>query len=351
MRKVLTDSLTLVPAAIPWDATLRYVVAVGVPLTLLVAFGHTGFGVIAALGAMFASTRDPGGRVRDRIAIMVLTVVFTAAGAAFGVAIGHTLWATVVGVFVTATAAGWLHQTHPGIETSGRFAVLGMVVGTGLDALGLADPRLALALIAGGVFAALVLAVDALVRGAGSYTKIPPWSEGWRQLLSGNLAIVRFAGCYGLTAALSLLVATEIGAERAYWVAATTLLVMSPDALASWQRVIQRFVGTMVGILVAWGIVDMFHTPWALVAATMVLAVCVKPGSARNYWVGVAMMCAMIMVLLDLALLALGGDRHLLEVRLYDTMIGCAFAAAGTELWRVAEQWWAVRQSGEEMKG
>jgi len=109
MRKVLTDSLTLVPAAIPWDATLRYVVGVGVPLTLLVAFGHTGFGVIAALGAMFASTRDPGGRVRDRIAIMVLTVVFTAAGAAFGVAIGHTLWATVAGMLVTATVAGWLH--------------------------------------------------------------------------------------------------------------------------------------------------------------------------------------------------------------------------------------------------
>ncbi len=59
----------------------------------------------------------------------------------------------------------------------------------------------------------------------------------------------------------------------------------------------------------------------------------------RNYGFAVMMISALVVILLDIGFLARGGDAALLEVRLYDTLIGCAFAIAGTlvaypEMWK-----------------
>ena len=45
------------------------------------------------------------------------------------------------------------------------------------------------------------------------------------------------------------------------WVVATTLVVMQPDARASYRRDVERIAGTFAGVLVAWVITVVFHAP------------------------------------------------------------------------------------------
>ena len=91
--------------------------------------------------------------------------------------------------------------------------------------------------------------------------------------------------------------------------------------------------------MLAWGVVESLTDPWVLVGSMVLFAALIRPLGARNYGFAVAMICAVVMVQLDIGFLTRGGDLELLQVRLYDTLIGCAFAIAGTlmaypEMWR-----------------
>ena len=91
-------------------------------------------------------------------------------------------------------------------------------------------------------------------------------------------------------------------------------------------------MGTGDGIALAGLAVLFSHSAWVLIGWSVLFGFFAPVGLKRNYALGVGLVTAMVMVLLDLALLHQGEDRPLLWTRLVDTSLSCIPALAGTAL-------------------
>jgi uncharacterized membrane protein YccC len=181
------------------------------------------------------------------------------------------------------------------------------------------------------VFACVLALVGQLIRQAEDLEPLPTWSEGLRLLLSGqSIAGLRFALCYTAVAVIAVAATQALGMQRGFWVSITALLVMRPDGPKSLELILQRLIGTAGGIAAAALVVQFGHKAWVLIGWALLFAFFAPVGLKRHYALAVGLITAMVMVLLDLALLHQGGDRPLLWVRLVDTALGCILALCGT---------------------
>ena len=140
------------------------------------------------------------------------------------------------------------------------------------------------------------------------------------QLLGGRLAwtfTIRLMVCVGLAA-----VASEVlPLQRSYWVVLTVAIVVKPDNGSVFARALQRGIGTIAGaVLGAVILAAVPYGPWLLFPMA-VLAAGQPYGRLRNFGLGATFMTPVILLLIDL--LAPAGWR-LPEVRLVDTLLGCA---------------------------
>ena len=327
--KVGLESLVaLDPASPGWGVGLRFSVGCGVPPVIGVAAGQPALGVFAAVGALFPLLSDIGGTLRERLTLMLATSCAMTLCAAIGALTAGDLWIVLAMTALGAFAIAWVADRHRPLEMVFRFATVGLVIGSGAQ---IHARGAALAFFCGGLFAGLVVIVGYLVRRAQAAPPLPTWSRGFRLLLSGQtVAGMRFALCFVAASAIAVAATPILGLQRGFWITITVLFVMRPDGPQSLKLVLQRFIGTVGGIAVAALIVELSHAPWILILWVVCLGFLAPNGQQRNYALGVGLVTAMTMVLLDLALLSQGGDRQLLGIRLLDTGIGCLLAFAGT---------------------
>jgi Fusaric acid resistance protein-like len=311
-----------------WVLGVRFAIACGVPPIIGIGAGRPLAGVIAGIGALFPMLADIGGNMRERLTLMFATSLFMTAGLVVGAATSGHFWLSLSLIAIAAFVAAWVSDLHRVLELMSRFGAVSLVIGSGS---GVHDPIAAACFLAGGVFACLVVLLGHLIRQYEDLEPLPTWSEGLRLLLSGqSIAGLRFALSYTGVAIVAVAATQALGVQRGFWVTITALLVMRPDGPKSLELALQRFVGTVGGIALAALVVSFSHKPWVLIGWALLLGFFAPIGLKRNYGLGVGLITAMIMVLLDLALLQQGGDRPLLWVRLLDTGLGCVLALCGT---------------------
>ncbi|UUU32515.1 FUSC family protein [Streptomyces sp. CA-210063] len=144
---------------------------------------------------------------------------------------------------------------------------------------------------------------------------------------------LRLALCIGIAQALVSLVAVP----RSYWVALTITFVLKPDFGSVFSRALLRALGTVVGLVVAAGILSQVPRGWWDVPVMLVLAPLIPVFTPRGYGYQTAAITPVILLLSDTL-------NHqgtgLLVPRLVDSLIGCAIAlVAGYLLW--PESWHA----------
>ncbi|MFD6417336.1 FUSC family protein [Streptomyces sp. NPDC060194] len=142
---------------------------------------------------------------------------------------------------------------------------------------------------------------------------------------------LRLALCIGIAQALVSLVAVP----RSYWVALTVTFVLKPDFGSVFSRALLRAVGTVVGLLVAAGVLAQVPRGWWDVPVMVVLGALVPAVSARGYAFQTAAVTPVILLLSDTL-------NHqgvgLVWPRLLDSLLGCAIVVvAGYLLW--PESW------------
>ncbi|HTS54802.1 MAG TPA: FUSC family protein [Burkholderiales bacterium] len=330
-QKAASAALSQLQAArLHWVLGVRFAVACGVPAIIGISMGRPLVGVVAAIGALFPMLADIGGNLRERLTLMLATSACMTAGAAIGATTAGDFWLSLLLVAVAAFAAAWVSDLHRVLELVSRFAAVSVVIGAGA---GVHDPRAAVSFFAGGVFACLLVLVGNLIRRAQDLQPLPTWSEGLRLVLSGrSVAGLRFTLCYTAVAVIAATATQAVGVQRGFWVTITALLVMRPDGPKSLELTVQRFIGTTGGIALAALVVLFGHQAWVLIGWALLLAFFAPIGLKGNYALGVGLVTAFVMVLLDLALLHQGGDRPLLWVRLVDTGLGCVLALCGTAI-------------------
>ena len=143
----------------------------------------------------------------------------------------------------------------------------------------------------------------------------------------------RFSVMYACAALCGMVVGLTWSDVRPYWATVTTLLVMHPDRRANTVRVAQRFIGTLAGVVAAFmvvrGLPDAVRQPGVLLFV-LTLPFLWPLGYDRNYALGVAVLCAWVLLLIDTALPPGELATPLFLARLSDTAVGCAIALAAS---------------------
>jgi uncharacterized membrane protein YccC len=144
---------------------------------------------------------------------------------------------------------------------------------------------------------------------------------------------LRLALCIGIAQALVSLVPVP----RSYWVALTITFVLKPDFGSVFSRALLRALGTVVGLVVAAGILAEVPRGWWDVPVMLLLAPLIPVFTPRGYGYQTAAITPVILLLSDIL-------NHqgtgLLVPRLVDSLMGCAIALiAGYLLW--PESWHA----------
>ena len=312
------------PGPVPQAAMLRSGAAIGAGFALFLAFGRPGAAGICAVFTNLLCFADKATHVYTRVWVQVIgALLFTGLGAV-GYLVAGNPPLILVTVFAVALFAGFVHGTTPGVEALPRFSLIFLIVEAFVP-VDTAD-ALAAALLGTAIAVATVLLDDYVRNGR----RGPPL-----KLVRANISYPgpRFSLLYGCATACAIVIGAVWGEARPYWVAVTTLVVMQPDRRANTVRVVQRFIGTLAGVVMAFATVsvipDAAHGP-AFVALIMALPFAWPFGFDRNYGLGVAIVSTWVLLLIDSALPSGEPATPLFLARLSDTAIGCAIALAGS---------------------
>ncbi|MFC4588591.1 FUSC family protein [Sphaerisporangium corydalis] len=142
----------------------------------------------------------------------------------------------------------------------------------------------------------------------------------WEGVRYGHLARVytlRLTLCMAAAAAFSEL----HWIERSYWVMLTVALVLKPDFGSVFARAVQRGLGTVAGAVI--GTLVLLVVPYgpAILVPIAVFAALLPYGQQRNWGLMSTFQVPLVVLLVDLLT---GAGPRLAEVRLVDSLIGCA---------------------------
>ncbi len=182
-----------------------------------------------------------------------------------------------------------------------------------------------------------VLAVTAVARVADHwlYGPLPLVPVTPMQRPSGHGGWLRFACAYAVASTLALWIGGSFDPTHRFWIVITTLIVMLPDANASYRRIVERITGTFAGVAAAWAITVATHSLALISVAILAVAPFIPHHIGNRYWLHTALISLIVLLAYDLTELSTQGLNaegmaDLLMERMKDILLGCAMALIGT---------------------
>ena len=243
--------------ALLWDRGIRGAFSVAGPTIVGVAFGNPEAGLIATLSALWPWMNDLGGEFDDRLINMATSGDAIIIGGILAFIAGGNYLGQLGVLFLCAIVIGWVHNTSRGLENAARCMGFSFVIAASLN---LTSWTLLVPVAAGSAWAMLVVWADHQLRRQYPIATGASVRAGFRNMLGEHDADWRFGLRYALAAALGLSIAIHFGASHAAWVTITTLAVMRPNDSECVQLVLQRALGTLIGVGVALAIVSLSAT-------------------------------------------------------------------------------------------
>ncbi|MCT1479344.1 FUSC family protein [Microbacterium sp. p3-SID336] len=316
--RVWTGVLRVEPHRGDHRVALRAAVSVAVPLLTLWALDRLDLSIYASFGA-FAALYGRHDAFRDRIRMQAGAGGVLLLAMLVGTALSVLAAPPVLGILVVAVVAAGvtllayvLHWHPPGplftVFATGACATIPATTASFGDVLlvGGASVLFGLALTA------LVAVVTRTTAEGAPRTRPAVGSTAVEMALSVAVAIVG-AGVAGLL----------LGGTHWYWAAVGAVAAVSGAQLnARIIRGIQRLVGTLLGVLVAAGVLALDLPPLAVIALVVLLQGAAELFIGRNY--GIAMVFVTPLALLMVHLAAPTPVSALLTDRVLETLVGVA---------------------------
>jgi len=297
---------------------VRAVLSVGIPLLVLLALGRLDLSVYASFGAfaaLYGRTDLPRTRVRmQSVAGAVLVSCMLVGTALSALATPALASVTVVALLAAVvTLFAYRAQWHP---PGALFAVFAAGATASFPAT--AETFLTVILVGGAsvLWSMLVTTVFILAR-RGSWrrparTRPPIGSVAWEMTATVGVAAL-LAGVAG-----ALLVGTHW-----YWaMVGAVAAVGGAHVTARLIRGVQRLVGTLLGVLIAAGLLALDLPPWVVLLVAVALQAGAELFVGRNY--GIAMLFITPLALLMISLASPATPEMLLRDRVIETVIGVA---------------------------
>ncbi|WP_295838500.1 FUSC family protein [uncultured Microbacterium sp.] len=297
---------------------VRAVLSVGIPLLALLMLGRLDLSVYASFGAfaaLYGRTDLPRVRVRmQAVAGSVLVACMLVGTALSALATPAIVSVAVVAVLAAVvTLFAYRAQWHP---PGALFAVFAAGATASFPASG--ATFLTVVVVGGAsVLWSLLVTVAFVLARRGSWrlparTRPPIGEVAWEMTATVGVAAL-FAGTVG-----ALLIGTHW-----YWaMVGAVAAVGGAHVTARLIRGVQRLVGTLLGVLIAAGLLALDIPPWVVLLAAVALQAGAELFVGRNY--GIAMLFITPLALLMVSLASPVAPEMLLRDRVIETVIGVA---------------------------
>lgn len=157
-----------------------------------------------------------------------------------------------------------------------------------------------------------------------------PWST-LRNNLSFSSTIFRHSLRLTLTILVGIVIGNLISVEKVYWILLTIVVILRPGYGLTKQRSYQRIFGTVLGGLIAFGIISFVQNPYAISTFAIIAMLLGFTFTQTNYKVGATFVT--IYVVFIYAMLT-PNVRDVVQFRVMDTLVGAALAfSANYLLW------------------
>jgi hypothetical protein len=307
-----------------------FFVAIGAPVIVAVLRGQPEAAQLGAVLGLTLAFADNDKDLPRRLRLLFVDGAAIAAGAVVGYLVRGTpsaLWPLfVIIAFATGLSARRGRETLIVVRhVAMAFAVAGTLLS--FDARDI-------------WYSLGVLVLNAVARALDSwwFGPLPLVTATPMQRPSGHGGWLRFACAYALAATMAMWIGGSLDPTHRSWIVITTLLVMLPDANASYRRIVERITGTFAGVALAWAITVVKHSLIVLSLTILVIAPFVPHHVGARYWLHTALIALVIMLAYDLAELSVQTVQSaspeamadLLMERVKDILLGCAMALVGT---------------------
>lgn len=299
-----------------------FLVNIGVPLLAGAITGQSHAALAAVILGMLFGFADSEGPLLSRLRLLALDAGCIIAGASAGYLARSNplvLWPVFV---VMALAVGMAPRAGRELLLTGRHAIMAFTVAAAIPTVSLLELSYLFGVL---LLAAVTRTVDYLIAG-----RLPRQPAAPLQMPSGRGGWLRFALAFAGAATAALWLGGTLDPIHTIWVVTTTLVVMQPDARASYRRIVERIAGTFAGVFVAWMITLGFQSAAVICVAILLVAPLIPHHLAKRYWLHTALIALMVLLAYDLAELDTEGIAKLLPERVIDMLLGCAMALVGT---------------------
>ena len=157
-----------------------------------------------------------------------------------------------------------------------------------------------------------------------------PWST-LQNNLSFSSTIFRHSLRLTLTLIAGIIIGHVISFEKVYWILLTIVVILRPGYGLTKARSFQRIFGTVLGGLIAFGIISVVHNPYIISTFAIISMLLGFTFTQTNYKVGATFVT--IYVVFIYAMLT-PNVRDVVQFRVIDTLVGAALAfSANYLLW------------------
>lgn len=296
--------------------------AFGLPLLIGAAFGHLEYGLVSALGGMTFVYMQHTALMHRMLVLLCVATLMTGAFLC-GLTVHHVPMLMVPMVFVL-TFAVTLPVRFFQIPPPGTlFVVMVAMIGSSLPVPIVEIPYQVGLLYLGSLLACILALLYTLVLRGFRVPETPiPTPHGDVAVDAAEALILAFF------VALSLLLAQLLQIPRPYWAPVSTLAVLQGVGLRSvWVKQLQRIVGTLVGLLVAWGLLQLHPGVWALCFILMGLTMVIETLVVRHYAAAVIFITPLTIFLAEVGTQM--PVQAVIGARLWDTLLGSVMGLAG----------------------
>ncbi|MFR9729002.1 FUSC family protein [Saccharopolyspora sp. MS10] len=150
----------------------------------------------------------------------------------------------------------------------------------------------------------------------GRRERIRLWRRGISIGRTGWLLTLRMVLCLAVAEGVGI----ALDFQNSYWIAMTVALVLKPNSGSVFARTVLRGIGSLLGVLIAGGLLLAVPPGWGLALATVLIAAFVPEALSRHY--GLFTMVVTMIVLLQMHQSDLFVEQ-LPRVRLVDSLLGC----------------------------
>jgi uncharacterized membrane protein YccC len=308
---------------------VAFVIAIAVPALAALWLKQSAGMLLGVVTAIMFSFADEEGPLTRRFTPLARS----AAGIALGGVMGHLLGgydAVFWLLFVTAAfGAAWLNRAGKSAHIGARLAVMALAIAAGTPDLSWTDASFAMGSLAVTV---LVRLADHAVFGPLPAASVPPRPA----VPESDRFWLRFAAAYAGAATLGLWLGLKLDPQHAIWVVITTLVVMQPDDRSNYRRILERVIGTIAGVAVAFVLTQLLRSEPLVFLAMAATAAALPHHIPLRYWLHTAAIALLVMLVYDLASRIAGAAAELgpglFKERVVDVLIGCALALVATEV-------------------